>query len=58
VIHEANIGDLCVRPTKAKVGKDGKAETDEAGKMLTLRKQLAQTSVRSVARPLQGDRGR
>jgi hypothetical protein len=38
-IHEANIGDLWETYEATKVGKDGKAETDEAGKMLTLRKQ-------------------
>jgi hypothetical protein len=38
-IHEANIGDLWETYEATKVGKDGKAEIDEAGKMLTLRKQ-------------------
>jgi hypothetical protein len=38
-IHEANIGDLWETYEAAKVGKDGKAETDEAGKMLTVKKE-------------------
>ena len=38
-IHEANIGDLWETYEAAKVGKDGKAETDESGNMLTSRKQ-------------------
>jgi hypothetical protein len=38
-IHEANIGDLWETYEATKIGKDGKAEIDEAGKMLTLRKQ-------------------
>jgi hypothetical protein len=38
-VHEANIGDLWETYEATKVGKDGKAEIDEAGKMLTLRKQ-------------------
>ncbi len=38
-IHEANIGDLWETYEAAKVGKDGKAETDEAGNMLTVKKE-------------------
>jgi hypothetical protein len=38
-IHEADIGDLWETYEAAKVGKDGNAETDETGHMLTLRKQ-------------------
>jgi hypothetical protein len=38
-IHEADIGDCFETYEAAKVGKDGKLETDEAGKMLTVRKQ-------------------
>jgi hypothetical protein len=38
-IHEANIGDLWETYEAAKVGKDGKAETDETGNMLTVRNQ-------------------
>jgi hypothetical protein len=38
-IHEADIGDLWETYEAAKVGKDGNAETDEPGHMLTLRKQ-------------------
>jgi hypothetical protein len=38
-IHEANIGDLWETYEATKVGKDGKAETDEVGRMLTVRKQ-------------------
>jgi hypothetical protein len=38
-IHEANIGDLWETYEAAKVGKDGKAETDESGNMLTVKKE-------------------
>jgi hypothetical protein len=38
-IHEADIGDFFETVEVAKVGKDGKAETDEAGKMLTVKKE-------------------
>jgi hypothetical protein len=38
-IHEANIGDLWETYEAAKVGKDGKAETDEVGNMLTVKKE-------------------
>ena len=38
-IHEADIGGCFETYEAAKVNKDGKAETDEAGKMLTVRKQ-------------------
>jgi hypothetical protein len=38
-IHEADIGDLWETYEAARVGKDGKAEIDEAGRMLTLRNQ-------------------
>ncbi|MFZ2079347.1 MAG: hypothetical protein WAV38_22400 [Xanthobacteraceae bacterium] len=38
-IHEANIGDLWETYEATKVGKDGKAETDEAGKTLTVKKE-------------------
>ena len=38
-IHEANIGDLWETYEAAKVGKDGKAETDEAGHLLTVKKE-------------------
>jgi hypothetical protein len=38
-IHEANIGDLWETYEVAKVGKDGKAETDEAGNMLMVKKE-------------------
>jgi hypothetical protein len=36
-IHEANIGDYFETVEVAKVGKDGKAETNEAGKLLTVK---------------------
>jgi hypothetical protein len=36
-IHEANIGDLWETYEATKVGKDGKAEIDEAGNMLTVK---------------------
>jgi hypothetical protein len=36
-IHEANIGDFFETVEVAKVDKDGKAETDEAGNMLTVK---------------------
>jgi hypothetical protein len=38
-IHEADIGDFFETVEVAKSDKDGKAETDEAGKMLTVKKQ-------------------
>jgi hypothetical protein len=38
-IHEADIGDFFETVEAAKSDKDGKAATDEAGKMLTVRKQ-------------------
>jgi hypothetical protein len=38
-IHEADIGDCFETYEAAKVGKDGKLETDEVGKMLTVRRQ-------------------
>jgi hypothetical protein len=38
-IHEADIGDCFETYEAAKVGKDGKLETDGDGKMLTVRKQ-------------------
>jgi hypothetical protein len=38
-IHEADIGDCFETYEAAKVDKDGKAETDEAGKMLTVKKE-------------------
>jgi hypothetical protein len=38
-IHEADIGDFFETVEVAKVDKDGKAETDEAGKMLTVPKE-------------------
>jgi hypothetical protein len=38
-IHEADIGDCFETYEAAKVGAEGKLETDEAGKMLTVRKQ-------------------
>jgi hypothetical protein len=38
-IHEANIGDLWETYEAAKVGKDGKAETDESGNTLTVKKE-------------------
>jgi hypothetical protein len=38
-IHEADIGDCFETYESTKVGKDGKAETDEAGKTLTARRQ-------------------
>jgi len=38
-IHEANIGDLWETYEATKVGKDGKAETDEAGNILTVKKE-------------------
>jgi hypothetical protein len=38
-IHEADIGDCFETFEAAKVGTEGKMETDEAGKMLTVRKQ-------------------
>jgi hypothetical protein len=40
-IHEADIGDYFETHEAAKAGRDGKLETDEAGKMLTVRKQRA-----------------
>ena len=36
-IHEANIGDYFETVEVAKVDRDGKAETDEAGNMLTVK---------------------
>jgi Terminase small subunit len=38
-VHEADIGDFFETVEVARSDKDGKAETDEAGKMLTVRKQ-------------------
>jgi hypothetical protein len=38
-IHEADIGDCFETYEAAKVGRDGKLETDEDGKMLTVKKQ-------------------
>jgi Terminase small subunit len=38
-IHEADIGDCFETYEAAKVGEEGKLETDAAGKMLTVRKQ-------------------
>ena len=38
-IHEADIGDLWETYEATKVGKDGKAETDEAGNILTVKKE-------------------
>lgn len=38
-IHEADIGDFFETVEVAKSDKDGKAETDEAGRMLTVKKQ-------------------
>ena len=38
-IHEANIGDLWETYEAAKIGKDGKTEIDEAGNMLTVKKE-------------------
>jgi hypothetical protein len=38
-IHEADIGDFFETVEAAKSDKDGKAETDETGKMLTVKKQ-------------------
>jgi hypothetical protein len=38
-IHEADIGDCFETYEAAKVGAEGKLETDEAGKMLVVRKQ-------------------
>jgi hypothetical protein len=38
-IHEADIGDLWETYEAAMVGKDGKAETDEVGNMLTVKKE-------------------
>jgi hypothetical protein len=38
-IHEADIGDFFETVEVAKSDKDGKLETDEAGKMLTVKKQ-------------------
>jgi hypothetical protein len=38
-MHDADIGDCFETYEVAKVGKDGKAETDEAGKQLTVKKQ-------------------
>jgi hypothetical protein len=38
-IHEADIGDFFETVEVAKSGKDGKLETDETGKMLTVKKQ-------------------
>jgi hypothetical protein len=38
-MHEADIGDCFETYEAAKVGRDGKIETDEDGKMLTVRKQ-------------------
>ena len=38
-IHEADIGDCFETYEAAKVGKNGKLETDGDGKMLTVRKQ-------------------
>jgi hypothetical protein len=38
-MHEADIGDCFETYETAKVGRDGKIETDEDGKMLTVRKQ-------------------
>jgi hypothetical protein len=38
-IHEADIGDFFETVEVAKVDKDGKAETDEAGNMLTLKEE-------------------
>ena len=54
-IHEADIGVLFETYEAAKTDKDGELETNATGKMLTVRK-AAQTSVRSAARPSQGDR--
>ena len=38
-IHEADIGDFFEAVEVAKVGKDGKAQTDEAGNMLTVKEE-------------------
>jgi hypothetical protein len=38
-IHETDIGDLWETYEAAKIGKDGKAEIDEAGNMLTVTKE-------------------
>ena len=38
-IHEADIGDFFKTVEVAKVDKDGKAETDEAGHLLTVKKE-------------------
>ena len=38
-VHEADIGDFFETVEVARSDKDGKAESDEAGKMLTVRKQ-------------------
>ena len=40
-IHEADIGDFFETVEVSKVDKDGKAETDEAGNMLTVKKERA-----------------
>src|SRR5437868_15503925 len=38
-VHEADVGDFFETVEVARSDQDGKAETDEAGKMLTVRKQ-------------------